>query len=191
MKNKAVSITITKREDDVAVPWEQEEPRKTGGLSFSGFLIFLSTAVVFFFFASPYVELFLVKKALTAGDFERLEKGFDFDSLRDQVLGEAVREGGKGGDPLDGINATKNFLDTHFTPQGFFDLQQTSPKDRPSIPGVRRTFGNFPESKIAKMGYSNLDMFVAEMDDGVILHLERAGGFRWRVVQVDFPESSK
>ena len=186
-KAAPVPITVGAPIAQEAVPWSGggAEPNNNGWIS--GAVIFGVMVIILLFFGAPIWTLFSLNHGLKNGDPGVVQKIIDTEAVRNQILNEAVGMGG--GEEEAGTEAIGDFVNENITPEGLVEILKTNPEERPIIPVVERTFGNYPSSKVRGFSYKNLDTVVVEMDDGMILFLERAGVFDWRIFRVDFPSS--
>lgn len=181
----AVPIQIQRAEKVVPVPWGGEDTPSKSSFPFSGAVLLLVLATLILFFGSPYYKLLSLRKGLENGDEVTVSRSVDFAGIKSQLINETAGIGG--GDALGKMKKVQTFLDQNVNAQGVIDIFQMEPNGRPSIPVIERSFGQFPLSSIVKVRYKNLDTVEVEMDDGVVLFLERLGVFDWRVFRVDLP----
>lgn len=181
----AVPIQIQQADKVADVPWGGEEAASKAGFPFSGVVLLLVLLTLVLFFGSPYYKLLSLRKGLENGDVAMIARSVDFTGIKSQLINETAGVGGV--DALGKMEEVQTFVDQNVNAQGIIDIFQMEPSDRPAIPVIGRSFGQFPISGTVKVRYKNLDTVEAEMDDGVVLFLERLGGFDWRVFRVDLP----
>lgn len=188
-KGKAVPVPITVKTQTVneAVPWNNEEVETNNHGWVSGAVIFFVSLVIILFLGAPAWTLFSLNRGLKNEDSEAVQRFIDTEGVKNQILNEAV--GLSGNEEPSEIKTVADFVGEHITPAGLVAILKTSPDERPLIPVLRRTFGNFPTSKVRAFSYKNLDTVVVEMSDGMVLFLERAGIFDWRIFRVEFPSA--
>lgn len=186
-KSKPQPFNIHQRRDQDEVPWFTEEQARGAKFPFSGLVVAFALLTVGAFFASPYYKLFTLRQSLENGGVEALSQSVDFGAIKNQLINEAVGLGGE--NAISNVDRVKAFLEQNLNAEGVSSIYQQGVGDRAQIPVLQKSFGDFPHNQANVIRYKNLDTVVVEMDDGVVLFLERVGVFDWRIFRVGFPEA--
>lgn len=182
---KPIRIEGESTRDDV--PWANPESESKSALSVSGIFIFTTFFVLVAFFASPFYSLHALGKALLSGNSEIIERMIDLPAIKDQLLNEAVGKIGSGGS--EDLNQVRIALDSLLSGQGVAEIFSKQLGERPVLSAIGKSFGTFPDAGVVRVRYRNLDTVEAEMDDGLVLFLERRGIVWWKVFRVELPDS--
>jgi hypothetical protein len=173
----------------VEVPWEEDGGGKRGGWG-GTFLVWL--AVIFgilFVYHYPATHFEKIRQAVIQGNVDFLEQNIDFGSIKTQLLSEGMLAMGREGRAVKQEYVAKldDYVGEHISPRGIISIARLTRDNRPPLPWQDGGWGEFPETKVEKWFYRNLDEVEFELGDGAVVFLERTGVLRWRVFRVVLP----